>query len=215
MTRLCDETCSICHETMEEDSSGVESLFCGHKFHGKCILRWMQIGNASCPYCKQLHPDHKDFASSSRTQGADEGEFSDSASDEESPLQQALSLYQEMEVSCLDKASRDQDPAVKKMYASLEASKEATERSELSVSVHQAAFLEEKDGFLHRLDDEMNMIYSQKKKKGLRLLKQGKAHKDYILALRRNAYAKDRYRRKKRDIFKHYRETGWEAGVQA
>ena len=53
----------------------------------------------------------------------------------------------------------------------------------------------------------MNMIYNQKKKKGLGLLKQGKAHKAYSHAIRRNLYAVDRYRRKRCDIFKHYRQA--------
>lgn len=204
-TRPCDETCSICCETTEEDASGVVHLFCGHKFHGQCIIGWMELGNASCPYCKQLHPKHKDSASVSRTQGVDEeeGEFSDSASEEDSPVSTLL----QQEVSYLHRASQDPDPAVKKMYASLEASKEAAGRAEWSVNVLQAAFLEEKERFLLKLDDEMSMIYNQKKKKGLRLLAQGKAHKAYSLAIRRNSYALDRYRRKRCDIFKHYRQA--------
>lgn len=53
--RPCDETCSICCESMDSESK-IVSLACNHRFHSNCISKWMKSGNRSCPYCRQVHP---------------------------------------------------------------------------------------------------------------------------------------------------------------
>ncbi|KAL5278788.1 hypothetical protein ACFFRR_003420 [Megaselia abdita] len=52
--------CLICHEDIIRTGYGI-SVECGHVFHGKCILEWME-SHQTCPICRnsftvnQIHP---------------------------------------------------------------------------------------------------------------------------------------------------------------
>lgn len=50
-----DETCVVCMESLcEEHVHTMDG--CGHTFHSKCIIGWLQRGNLSCPTCRDdLH----------------------------------------------------------------------------------------------------------------------------------------------------------------
>ncbi len=46
-----DDVCVVCMESLESDH--VHSMdACGHRFHSKCIIGWMQRGHLSCPTCR-------------------------------------------------------------------------------------------------------------------------------------------------------------------
>lgn len=44
------DDCSICYTSFESDNLYV-STPCGHNFHKKCILKWLQI-KSNCPCCR-------------------------------------------------------------------------------------------------------------------------------------------------------------------
>lgn len=46
-----DSTCPICMEVMTQRN--VREMPCGHKFHKKCINKWKNEGNRSCPMCRE------------------------------------------------------------------------------------------------------------------------------------------------------------------
>ena len=48
--------CTICQNKFYKKKS--VALSCGCKFHGQCIVNYMQRGNCKCPNCRQYHPDH-------------------------------------------------------------------------------------------------------------------------------------------------------------
>jgi len=43
-------TCSVCMDPMTVRNH--RELSCGHKFHKKCIQKWKNRGNRSCPLCR-------------------------------------------------------------------------------------------------------------------------------------------------------------------
>ena len=47
------DNCAICMEALGED--GVP-LNCGHLYHAKCVIPWLQKGNRSCPTCRDKPP---------------------------------------------------------------------------------------------------------------------------------------------------------------
>ena len=54
-----DDTCSICFESDTDDNQPI-TLLCGHKFHLKCILKWL-AHQKTCPLCRQVIEGHKNF----------------------------------------------------------------------------------------------------------------------------------------------------------
>lgn len=46
-----DSNCSICMELMT--TRNYRELSCGHLFHKKCLEKWKQEGNRTCPMCRQ------------------------------------------------------------------------------------------------------------------------------------------------------------------
>lgn len=46
--RSSSEVCAICFEAL---GGGEVALNCGHKFHGKCVVPWLQHAN-TCPTCR-------------------------------------------------------------------------------------------------------------------------------------------------------------------
>lgn len=46
--------CAICVSDLER-CDDVSVLFCGHRFHDKCIDEWLKM-NESCPTCRHYHP---------------------------------------------------------------------------------------------------------------------------------------------------------------
>ena len=50
-----DDVCAVCVDPLDTDN--VHSLDeCGHRFHSRCIIGWMQRGHLSCPTCRaDLH----------------------------------------------------------------------------------------------------------------------------------------------------------------
>jgi len=60
MTRLDDDDddqCSICMNTIKATRS-VQTLECGHVFHGKCIDRW-KTRSCTCPLCRKAFEEPK------------------------------------------------------------------------------------------------------------------------------------------------------------
>lgn len=49
MVSQCDETCSICLESINSHQSHV--LDCGHRFHTRCAIDWFRL-NGTCPLCR-------------------------------------------------------------------------------------------------------------------------------------------------------------------
>ena len=47
--QLAPDECAICYNKIQENITVTE---CGHKFHSKCIFRWM-TDNTGCPYCRK------------------------------------------------------------------------------------------------------------------------------------------------------------------
>ena len=47
--QLAPYECAICYSKIQENITVTE---CGHKFHSKCIFRWM-ADNTGCPYCRK------------------------------------------------------------------------------------------------------------------------------------------------------------------
>lgn len=190
--RLCDETCSICCDTMEAGAAGVVTLFCGHKFHAQCICDWMQLGKTACPYCRQRHPDHQNVASTAGTQELqeEEDEFSDSASEHEDFA----------EVQCLLKAKEDSDPVVHRLYESFAASSLVVQDAVDSVSKQRMLISRERSKLRKRLLETTR----KGMREGMKLIRNGPVGKEYNRALRRSSYARKRYRLKRRRILDHY-----------
>ena len=48
----CEDDCSICHDKLISDVyKGLKN--CGHKFHRKCIMRWVNdMNKRTCPLCR-------------------------------------------------------------------------------------------------------------------------------------------------------------------
>lgn len=46
-----DKVCVICMESVPFGER--HFLHCGHCFHCKCIITWIKVGRARCPYCNQ------------------------------------------------------------------------------------------------------------------------------------------------------------------
>ncbi|KAG1146131.1 hypothetical protein G6F37_010338 [Rhizopus arrhizus] len=44
-----EETCSVCLEPLDENKSGILTIFCQHTFHCHCLLKWR---DGSCPVCR-------------------------------------------------------------------------------------------------------------------------------------------------------------------
>lgn len=44
-----DSACAICMASMNDD---IRTLGCGHRFHQRCIDKWLQVGT-TCPICKR------------------------------------------------------------------------------------------------------------------------------------------------------------------
>lgn len=49
MVSQCDETCSICLESINSHQS--HALDCGHRFHTRCAIDWFRL-NGTCPLCR-------------------------------------------------------------------------------------------------------------------------------------------------------------------
>lgn len=45
------DVCAICQESVSSDAGGVCLHGCGHRFHGHCVVPWLQR-NRSCPLCR-------------------------------------------------------------------------------------------------------------------------------------------------------------------
>ena len=43
------EDCSICYHPMVPLMT---SYSCGHRFHSRCIKRWIEYGGTTCPLCR-------------------------------------------------------------------------------------------------------------------------------------------------------------------
>jgi|SaaInlStandDraft_6_1057023.scaffolds.fasta_scaffold223211_1 hypothetical protein len=43
------DQCTICMQALGDSC---EPLDCGHLFHTRCVLRWFQQGNSTCPLCR-------------------------------------------------------------------------------------------------------------------------------------------------------------------
>ncbi|KAG5506150.1 hypothetical protein GH5_05833 [Leishmania sp. Ghana 2012 LV757] len=51
----CDATPSLAYSVKTEsakDAKTVREVYCGHRFHEACILRWIMLGHYSCPLCR-------------------------------------------------------------------------------------------------------------------------------------------------------------------
>jgi len=47
------EKCSICLEEFGDMVNNCKRLVnCGHVFHRSCIMKWVQMDNFSCPFCR-------------------------------------------------------------------------------------------------------------------------------------------------------------------
>ena len=57
MTDGEETVCCVCQCDMTREDSSVVSLECGHLFHGKCIVPWLQGTSTSCPLCRH-DPSH-------------------------------------------------------------------------------------------------------------------------------------------------------------
>ena len=53
-----DSNCSVCMELMT--TRNYRELSCGHLFHKKCLKKWKQEGNRTCPMCRKEF-DHPEF----------------------------------------------------------------------------------------------------------------------------------------------------------
>lgn len=49
--QYCSLSCSICLTDFERKDH-IKILGCGHTFHEKCIIKWLER-SANCPNCKQ------------------------------------------------------------------------------------------------------------------------------------------------------------------
>ncbi|CAJ1988625.1 Ring finger domain/RING-H2 zinc finger/Zinc finger C3HC4 type (RING finger) containing protein [Leishmania donovani] len=50
-----DATRPLAHDDTAEaakDAKTVREVYCGHRFHESCILRWITLGHYSCPLCR-------------------------------------------------------------------------------------------------------------------------------------------------------------------
>ena len=80
------QDCSICHEPITT-STGKTTMSCGHLFHIRCIVRWLQTpdGTGTCPNCRAAPSEMEqlvDLASyESETESESESETSDISDD--------------------------------------------------------------------------------------------------------------------------------------
>lgn len=51
-SELLGETCVICMDNYKLNE-GYRTLNCGHKFHKKCIDKWLLNGSVNCPICRK------------------------------------------------------------------------------------------------------------------------------------------------------------------
>lgn len=52
---LSNDTCAICHETLENDQSSKDVLTlksCGHRYHSRCFKTWYRNYSTSCCNCR-------------------------------------------------------------------------------------------------------------------------------------------------------------------
>ena len=47
-----DKTCSICLDTIEDESSLYKLMPCQHDFHADCIVNWFRKKEDACPSCR-------------------------------------------------------------------------------------------------------------------------------------------------------------------
>ena len=47
-----DKICSICLDTIEDDSSLYKLMPCEHEFHADCIVKWFRKKEDACPNCR-------------------------------------------------------------------------------------------------------------------------------------------------------------------
>lgn len=47
-----DDVCVVCMESLDAEHAHTMDT-CGHRFHSRCIIAWLQRGNLSCPTCRQ------------------------------------------------------------------------------------------------------------------------------------------------------------------
>ncbi|EIE85080.1 hypothetical protein RO3G_09790 [Rhizopus delemar RA 99-880] len=59
-----EETCSVCLEPLDENKSGILTIFCQHTFHCHCLLKWR---DGSCPVCRY---SQKKIATTATTEDA-------------------------------------------------------------------------------------------------------------------------------------------------
>lgn len=46
-----EDVCVVCMDALDSDHTHTME-HCGHKFHSRCIIGWLQRGNLSCPTCR-------------------------------------------------------------------------------------------------------------------------------------------------------------------
>ncbi|KAM0920215.1 hypothetical protein ACQ4PT_007668 [Festuca glaucescens] len=49
-----EEKCCVCLAGMREEQSLRDLPRCGHRFHDKCIGKWLRAGHPTCPVCRAL-----------------------------------------------------------------------------------------------------------------------------------------------------------------
>jgi hypothetical protein len=154
MEDACEEECSICCEEIKCDAAGVV-FHCGHKFHGQCICDWMARGNASCPNCRQFHPDHHQAAPAWSSYSAlraprEEDEFSDSANSDEENVPSLCEILKE----CILQARKDKrkDNVVNGLYTSLMDSRKALREARNEEDRARKEFLRKRKMLKRRCD---------------------------------------------------------------
>lgn len=50
-------SCPVCLERLDEESSGIVTTVCNHRFHNDCLRHW---GDSSCPVCRYCQPSVAD-----------------------------------------------------------------------------------------------------------------------------------------------------------
>jgi hypothetical protein len=56
---LNNEQCSICLNTYQKNEYKREMDICKHRFHKKCIDKWLVGNSMTCPLCKQNYNINK------------------------------------------------------------------------------------------------------------------------------------------------------------
>lgn len=54
-THLPIEDCSVCYDSITARTC--VSLTCGHRYHSKCLRKWITTNHYTCPYCREQIPD--------------------------------------------------------------------------------------------------------------------------------------------------------------